>query len=303
MRSLNQTFMASLRFSAEDLSTIKRIGEYRGRQDLYRRQTPETLKALQDYAIIESSESSNRLEGIRAPRGRIEGLVRRDAKPRGRSEQEIAGYRDALRLIHTSATDMPFNHGVVLQLHRIMYSFLPQPGGRWKMVDNEIVEIDPATGSRRVRFKPVPAVSTPQAMEDLTSSYRRALDELGTEPLIAVPLAVLDLLCIHPFTDGNGRISRLVTLQLLYQQGHEVGRYISLERVFEDAKEGYYESLEESSRGWHQGDHDAMPWLRYFWGVLLRTYEEFSNRVGVMGRRWPGWLLSDYRSSNATVLA
>lgn len=284
MRSLNQPYLARLRYSTDDLSTIKGIGEYRGRQELYRRQTPETLKALQNFAIIESSKSSNRLEGIRVPRERIEGLVRRDAKPRGRSEQEIAGYRDALKLIHTSAMDMPFNSGVVLQLHRTMYSFLPQPGGRWKIVDNEIVEIDPATGSRRVRFKPVPALAVAQAMDDLVSGYTRALVDLRTEPLIAVPLAILDLLCIDPFTDGNGRISRLVTLQLLYQHGHEVGRYISLERIFEDSKEGYYETLEESSRGWHDGEHDIMPWVRYFWGVLLRACEEFTARVGAMGR-------------------
>ncbi|MFH1843325.1 MAG: Fic family protein [bacterium] len=284
MRSLTPTFLNRLSFTSGDLGAIARIGEFRGRQDLYRRQTPETLKALQVFAIIESSESSNRLEGIRAPRERIERLVRRDATPRGRSEQEIAGYRDVLRLIHKSAPDMPFSPNLVLQLHRMMYSYLPQPGGSWKMTDNEIVEIDPVTGERRVRFRPLPAVVVPQAMEDLAAGCRGSLQEQAGEPLVVVPLTILDLLCIHPFTDGNGRISRLVTLLLLYQHGYEVGRFISLERVFEDAKEGYYESLQSASTGWHQAEHDVMLWLRYFWGVLLRAYEEFASRVGVLGR-------------------
>ena len=283
MRSLSQAYLEALSFSAQDLGTIQEIGANRGRQDLFKRQTPETLRALQTHAIIESSESSNRLEGIVAPRKRIEGLVRRDAKPKNRSEQEIAGYRDGLRLIHESFKGMEFTPNLILQLHTRLYGYLPQSGGTWKPVDNEIVERNPETGERMVRFKPLAAVAVPQAMEDLCAGYGRELIEPRGEPLVLVPLALLDFLCIHPFTDGNGRISRLLTLLLLYRSGYEVGRFISLERVFEDARDGYYETLHVSSQGWHEGEHDAMPWVRYFWGVLLKAYQEFEERVGALG--------------------
>ena len=283
MRSLSPSYLGSLTFTAADLGTIAAIGANRGRQDLYRRQTPGTLRTLQTRAIIESSESSNRLEGIEAPRRRIEGLVRRDARPRNRSEQEIAGYRDVLRLIHDAAAGMTFTPDLVLQLHTRLYGYLPQPGGAWKPVDNEIVQTDPATGERRLRFRPLPAVAVPQAMDDLCAAYARESAAPEGEPLVLVPLAVLDFLCIHPFADGNGRISRLLTLLLLYRSGYDVGRYISLERVFEDARDGYYETLLASSGGWHEGAHDAMPWVRYFWGVMLKAYEEFEARVGRLG--------------------
>ncbi len=234
---------------------------------------------MRRVAQIESAESSNRIEGIEAPRRRIQGLVMGGAAPENRSEQEIAGYRDALSLVHESAAHIEPTANVIRQLHTTMYRYLPQPGGNWKMVDNEIVERD-ATGVLRVRFRPVSAVATPQAMDDLAIGLRRALHAEQRPGLIVAPLAVLDFLCIHPFTDGNGRVSRLLTLLLLYRLGHEVGRYISLERITEESKETYYEALETSSRGWHEGRHDAHPWLDYFWGVLLRAYAEFTERVG-----------------------
>ena len=280
---MNANYLNSLSFSAHDLGTIREIGANRGRQDLFKRQTPETLQTLLTHAIIESSESSNRMEGIVASRKRIEGLVRRDAKPRNRSEQEIAGYRDGLRLIHESHTGMDFTPNLILQLHTRLYGYLSQPGGSWKTADNEIIERDPQTGEKVVRFKPLAAVAVPQAMEDLCSGFTKELLVEDGEPLVLIPLAILDFLCIHPFADGNGRISRLLTLLLLYRSGYEVGRYISLERVFEGAREGYYESLYASSQGWHEGMHDPMPWVRYFWGVLLKAYREFEDRVGSLG--------------------
>lgn len=283
MHSLNPNYLMSLSFSAKDLGTIREIGANRGRQDLFKRQTPETLQTLQTHAMIESSESSNRLEGIVAPRNRIEGLVRRDAQPRNRSEQEIAGYRDGLRLIHESHAGMEFTPNLILQLHSRLYGYLSQPGGYWKPVDNEIVERDSRTGEQVVRFTPLAAVAVPQAMEDLCTGLKNELLVEEGEPLVLIPLSLLDFLCIHPFADGNGRISRLLTLLLLYSNGYEVGRYISLERVFEDARDGYYETLYESSQGWHDGKHDAMPWIRYFWGVLLKAYREFEERVGSLG--------------------
>jgi Fic family protein len=177
---------------------------------------------------------------------------------------------------------MPFSVNVILQLHSIMYRYMPANGGHWKMTDNEIVERNSDGEIIQVRFKPASAVTTPQAMDELTSRFKAAVVSERFEPLVLVPLAILDLLCIHPFTDGNGRTSRLCTLQLLYHFGYEVGRYISIERIFEESKDSYYETLHLSSQNWHEGKHDVYPWINYFWGVLLRAYQEFEERVGTI---------------------
>jgi Fic family protein len=280
-KSLISLYLDEITFQGNEVSTLKRLGEYRGRQDLFRHRAPEILASLRQVAIIESAESSNRLEGIVAPRDRVEALVMRPTVPANRSEQEIAGYRDALNLIHEAAADMALSVNVILQLHTMIYRFLPGGGGRWKMTQNNIVERNPDGSLHRVRFTPVAPVATQQAMDDLVNGYGRAVEE-DREPLIVVPLAVLDFLCIHPFSDGNGRVARLLTLLLLYHFDFAVGRYISLERVIEESKETYYEALEASSRGWHQGRHDPHPWMRYLWGVLLAAYKEFEERVGAV---------------------
>jgi len=286
MHSLATEHLIRLAFDAAQLATIQRLGEARGRQDLFIAQIPEQLEVLRQAAVVESSESSNRIEGVVAAPGRVEAIVLRAAAPRDRSEQEIAGYRDALQLIHESHEHMGFTTNVVLQLHSMLFRFLPSEGGTWKATDNEIVERDAQGRVTRVRFTPVPAVGTPGAMLALTSAYTAAQREGRFDPLILVPLTVLDFLCIHPFRDGNGRMARLLSLLLLYHSRYRVGRYISLERVVEESKETYYEALERSSQGWHEGRHDTRPWLDYFWGVLLRAYREFEERVGVlsMGR-------------------
>jgi Fic family protein len=277
-KSLASQYLDGISFSGADLSTLKRLGEFRGRQELFRQRSPEALELLKRVAVIESAESSNRIEGVTAPHDRIEALVMRPTAPANRSEQEIAGYRDALNLIHETAREMAFSVNVVLQVHTVLYRFLSGGGGRWKMTSNEIVERNPDGSLHRIRFTPVSPVATPQAMEDLVAGYDRAVDE-EREQLVVVPLAVLDFLCIHPFTDGNGRMARLLSLLLLYHFDFEVGRYISLERVIEQSKETYYEALEASSKGWHEGRHDARPWMSYFWGVLLAAYKEFEERV------------------------
>lgn len=230
------------------------MGEHRGRQALFCKQSPEVLESLKEVAIIESSESSNRLEGITAPHHRIAALIK-GTQPKNRSEQEIAGYRDALSLIHESGVHMQFSTNVILQLHAMLY-----------------------------RFRATPAVTTPFAMEELARNYTHAIQVIQQEPLVVVPAAILDFLCIHPFSDGNGRTARLLTLLLLYHFDYQVGKYISLERIFEDSKESYYETLEYSSQGWHDDRQDIMPWLNYFWGVLLRAYKEFEERVGAIRR-------------------
>jgi len=282
MQSLDIRFLKGLQFTAEHISTLKKIGECQGRQKLYTQQTPEVLKSLQQLAMIESSECSNRLEGITAPHARVEAIVQKSTNPRNRSEQEIAGYRDALNLIHESAEHMPFSENIILQLHATIYRYLPEQGGRWKVSDNEIVERNPDGTVRRVRFKPVKALATPGAIGAMVKQYREALEIQHQEPLVVAPLAILDFLCIHPFSDGNGRSARLLTSLLLYHFDYQVGRYISLERIFEESSESYYDTLEASSQGWHEGQHNVLPWLTYFWGVLLRAYSEFEARVGTI---------------------
>jgi len=246
---------------------------------LYRQQSLESLEALRTLALVESTESSNRLEGVVATPQRLREVVLRDAAPADRSEQEIAGYRDALGLIHESASAMPVSVNVIRQLHQMLYRYQPATGGHWKATQNDIVERAAGGSVARVRFRLVAPVATPGAMNALIASWSRARD-LEREPLLLVPLFILDFLRIHPFADGNGRTARLLTLLLLYRSGYDVGRYISLERVIEESRETYYEALESSSTGWHGGSHDPYPWLEYFWGMLLRAYSEFRERAG-----------------------
>ena len=283
MHSRAPEFLTNLRFDGLQIATLRALGEHRGKQQLYVAQSPEVLSGLRRIAVIESTESSNRLEGVVVPKDRLKSLVIKNAAPQNRSEQEVAGYRDALGLIHESAEHMHFAENVILQLHTILYRYMPQPGGHWKATNNDIVEKHP-DGSVRIRFQPVAAHLTPIAMHDLVSRYGTANSQQIADPLVLVPLCILDFLCIHPFPDGNGRLARLLTLLLLYQFDYAVGRYISLERIFEDSKESYYETLETSSQGWHEGKHNVLPWLNYFWGSLLRAYKEFEERVGTIER-------------------
>ena len=283
MHSLVPDYLAKLRFDAQQLATLRALGEYRGKQRLYLAQSPEVLSDLRQVSVVESTESCNRLEGVVVAAHRLKSLVLKNATPKSRSEQEVAGYRDALGLIHESGAQMPFSEGTILQLHGILYRYMPQPGGHWKATNNDIVERH-ADGSTRIRLRRVAAHLTPMAMTDLIAGYRSALDQHLADPLVLVPLVILDFLCIHPFPDGNDRMARLLTLQLLYHLDYAVGRFISLERIFEASKEIYYETLEASSQGWHDGTHDIAPWLDYFWGALLRAYKEFEERVVTMER-------------------
>ena len=279
MPSLSAKYLTSLSFGRQALSTTRRLGEARGRQQLFVHQYPEQLEQLRTHAMVESTESSSRIEGVVAAPWRVEDLVVRHTAPRDRSEQEIAGYRDALQLIHESHAHMPFSTNIVLQMHSVLNRYLPSSGGRWKPADNEIVERDSAGRTVRVRFTPVPAAVTPAAMDRLTTDYRNASERNLADSLVLVPLAVLDFLCIHPFRDGNGRIARLLSQLLMYHADYRVGRYVSLERIIEESRATYYETLEESSQGWHEDTHDPHPWLQYFWGTLLRAYREFEERV------------------------
>ena len=279
MKSLSTGVLDALTLTPEHGSTFRALGEHRGEQVLFSQQTPEALETLRTVAMVESTESSNRLEGVVAAPDRLRDVVLRDAAPADRSEQEIAGYRDALGLIHDSADYMAFSLNVIQQLHAMLYRYRPGTGGRWKATQNDIVERAADGSITRVRFRPVSPVATPGAMQDLITLWDQTQDQ-QREPLLVIPLVILDFLCIHPFADGNGRTARLLTLLLLYRSGYTVGRYISLERVIEESRETYYEALEASSEGWHEGEHDPFPWLEYFWGTLLRAYGEFRARAG-----------------------
>lgn len=282
MHSLDINYLSKINFSAAQLSTLHQIGEYRGKQSLYFQQTPELLDSMRQRAMIESNEASNRLEGIIAPHHRIAAIALKTSQPLNRSEQEIAGYRDALDILHESAEVMRFTSNVVLQIHGALCRYLPNTGGRWKNEDNEIVERNPDGSIREVRFKPVRAFETPIMMDELVKRYHLALDQYHFEPLFIIPLTVLDFLCIHPFTDGNGRTARLIALMMMYHFDYQVGRYISLERIFENTKERYYDTLKYCSEGWHEGKHDALPWVNYFWSVLLLAYQQLEERVGTI---------------------
>lgn len=282
MRSLDPDILERQPISPALLIAIREVGEFKGKQELFRQQSPQVLETLRAAAVIQSTESSNRIEGVTAPPERIVQIVSFGAEPRNRSEQEIAGYRDVLRTIHASHAHIPLTTGVVLQLHRDLYQFLPGLGGRWKGAPNEITERFP-DGTTRVRFRTVPPHQTPEAMEQLHARFARLSDEGRFDPLLLIPAYVLDFLCIHPFPDGNGRMARLLSLLLLYKAGYEVGRYVSLEQRVEQSKEGYYDSLLQSSLGWHEGAHSLLPWWEYFCGVMLRSaYREFERRIGVV---------------------
>ncbi len=282
MHSLSSSFLDRLRFSASNLGTLRALAEFCGKQGLLAQQSPRVLESLRRVAMVESGESSNRLEGITAPHKRILELFGEGAAPRNRPEQEIAGYRDALSLAHGNHAGLPVSVAGVLRLHEVMMHYTPEPGGCWKAQDNVVIERY-ADGTRNVRFRPVPAHETPTAMARLVAGYENAVRRDGLEPLIVIPLAVLDFLCIHPFDDGNGRVSRLLTLLLLYHHGYDVGRYISLDRIFERTKDSYYDTLRRSSQGWHDGSHDVLPWMSYFWGVLTAAYREYEERVSSIG--------------------
>lgn len=279
MRSFEKDRLNLLSVPQELIVRIGKIRELKGRQELHQRQQPEVLKALRQSALIQSVESSNRIEQITASPARITQIVRKNATPQNRSEAEIAGYKHVLKSVHDNALNIPRSTSVILQFHRDLYRYVEGRGGYWKRADNSITETGP-DGKQKVRFETVPAFKTPSSMEQLQTEFNRAWDNGLIDRLVLIPAFILDFLSIHPFADGNGRMARLLALLHLYQDGLEVGRYISLERQIEDTKEQYYETLYASSQGWHEGRHDPMPFIDYFLSVvLLPAYRQFEESV------------------------
>ena len=253
------------------------VSEYKGKQELYAKQSPQVLKTLLETALIESAESSNRIEGVTVDHNRLKPLVIGHSNPRDRSEEEVAGYRKALDLIHKKYKSIKITPKTIKELHSLCRGEL-WDSGKWKEKDNDIIRKH-ADGRVEVIFKPVSATKTPDMMKQLCLSYEHSVSQRKYPELYAVACLVLDFLSIHPFRDGNGRVGRLLTLLVLYQHGFTVGKYISLERVIEQSKETYYEALNKSSQKWHETKHDVVPWFNYFLGTVLAAYKEFEERA------------------------
>jgi len=254
------------------------LGEAKGKQELFTRQSPQRLKALREHAMIESTVSSNRIEGVEIDASRIRAVVLGHPTLRDRNEEEIRGYRDALKLIHESSQRLAVSETMIRRFHRLSRGQIGD-AGQYKKKDVDIIETLPG-GRSRIRFKSVPATRTPAAMAELIAYWRDAVEEQRLHPLLVLAAFNLDFLCIHPFRDGNGRVSRLLLLLQCYHLGFEVGRYISLERLIEQNKPRYYETLEQSSQGWHEGKHDPWPYANYLLYILRTAYNEFADRAG-----------------------
>nr|WP_297933928.1 Fic family protein [uncultured Blautia sp.] len=264
----------------EIVKKLTLIHEYKGEQRLFIEAHKDELNELVEIAKVQSTEASNRIEGISTAEDRLKNLVQAKTTPRNRDESEIAGYRDVLNTIHENYDYIPINTNYLLQLHRDLYKFLGNvDGGIFKTSDNIIQETD-ADGNERIRFKPVAAWETPVSIDELCKVFSEAKNEV--EPLLLDIMFILDFLCIHPFNDGNGRMSRLLTLLLLYQSGFIVGKYISIEKIIEESKETYYEALQDSSINWHENENDYKPFVNYMLGVIVKAYKEFESRVKLL---------------------
>jgi Fic family protein len=278
MTSLEENRTAGLQVPIETGWLLASCMEARGKQDLWTKQKPEVLKALRDQAIVQSVESSNRIEGVTVDARRLRPLVLGSARPQDRPEEEIAGYRKALDWIFTSRRPIEVSPKTILRLHSLARGGMSGDAGKWKSKDNEIIEIRP-DGERVVRFIPTSAKETPGAVENLCREYLEAAERKSLPQLLLIGAFVLDFLCIHPFRDGNGRVSRLLTTLLLEKDGFVVARFISLERLIEENREGYYQSLHQSSQGWHDSSNDIVPWWSFFLFIISRAYREFAEAV------------------------
>ena len=271
-----------LTLSHDLLNMLTKIHEYKGKQELYIATKPEILNKLTNLALIQSTEASNKIEGIATTDGRLKQIVAEKVQPRNRDEEEIAGYRDVLKLIHDSYEYIRVVPNDILTLHKNLYNYSAKNyKGKFKSGDNVITEKD-LDGNERVRFVPAPAYLTPDLIDELCYQYNQAIQKAEIDPLLLIPCFVLDFLSIHPFSDGNGRMSRLLTLLLLYKSGYLVGKYISIEMLIEESKQTYYEALQASSVGWLENEQDYTPFVRYLVGIILRAYENFSERFEII---------------------
>lgn len=282
MRAFNYSAIKEQKWDSEILGLVAAIYKEAGKQELYLKQRPEQLEKLVDIAKVQSTEASNAIEGIVTTNIRIRQIVNEKTTPKNRDEQEIAGYRDALNIIHDSFDAIPITQNYILQLHKIMYSHMNNPlAGRTKTVQNYISATYP-DGHTETLFIPLAPYETPEALERICEEYNRVIGNMELEPLIAIPIFIHDFLCIHPFNDGNGRMSRLLTALLLYRSGFYAGKYISLEAKIAKNKDLYYNSLAKSQTGWHEGNENAVPFIKYILGTILAAYKDFEERMSLV---------------------
>ena len=284
MRTFDYAAFSKKMWDTETLNYTSLIHEYKGKQDLYIRQKPMELKKLVEIAKVQSTESSNRIEGIVTTSSRIEAIVKEKTTPRNRDEYEIAGYRDVLNTVHESHDYIPIRGNYILQLHRDLMQYTGSNlGGVYKITQNYLKETR-EDGTEFIRFTPVAPFETEMYVNQICECYHKAFEEQKVDPLLIIPVFIHDFLCIHPFNDGNGRMSRLLTLLLLYQSGYQVGRYISIEKHIEKTKMSYYDALDLASQGWHEGEENSEPFIKYMLGVILACYREFESRVEVLSK-------------------
>ena len=282
MRDYDYSKIYDSLLTPDAVALLTQIHEFKGEQTLFIEAKKDTLTQLVEIARIQSTEASNKIEGIYTSNDRLKKLVQEKTMPQSRSEREIAGYRDVLATIHENHDYIPLRPSTILQLHRDLYRFSGKAiGGSYKNADNVIEETD-EQGNKSVRFRPTAAWETPEAVERACTAFNDACQNAAYDPLLLISVFILDFLCIHPFNDGNGRMSRLLTLLLLYRTGYIVGKYISIEKLIEQSKETYYEALQESSAGWHENENDYAPFVRYQLGVIVAAYRDFSSRVQLL---------------------
>lgn len=282
MRAFHYSEIKNQKWDSEILGLIAAIYKEAGKQEMYLKQRPEELEKLVEIAKVQSTEASNAIEGIVTTNTRIKQLVAEKTTPRNRNEQEIAGYRDVLNLIHESFDAIPITQNYILQLHKILYSHMNNPmAGKTKSVQNYISATYP-DGHVETLFTPLAPFETPEALDQICEEYNRVIGNMEVEPLIAIPVFVHDFLCIHPFNDGNGRMSRLLTTLLLYRNSFYVGKYISLEAKIAQSKDLYYDVLRQAQTGWHEGTEDVVPFIKYLLGTILAAYKDFEDRFSLV---------------------
>ena len=287
MRSFNYSAIRDQKWDSEILGLIAAIYKEAGKQELYLKQRPEELEKLVEIAKVQSTEASNAIEGIVTTSTRIRQLVEEKTAPRNRDEQEIAGYRDALSIIPENFDAIPITQNYILQLHKVLYSHMNNPvAGRTKSVQNYISATYP-DGHTETLFTPLAPFETPEALDRICEEYNRVIGNMEVEPLIAIPVFIHDFLCIHPFNDGNGRMSRLLTTLLLYRNGFYVGKYISLEAKIAKNKDLYYGALRQAQTGWHDETEDAVPFIKYLLGTILAAYRDFEDRFALVEKKQP----------------
>ena len=287
MRIFNYSAIKDQKWDSDILGYIAAIYKEAGKQELYLKQRPDELEKLVEIAKIQSTEASNAIEGIVTTSTRIRQLMGEKTTPRNRDEQEIAGYRDALSVIHENFDAIPITRNYILQLHKIMYSHMNNPmAGQTKNVQNYISANYP-DGHTEILFTPLSPYETPEALDKICDEYNKVIGNFELEPLLAIPIFIHDFLCIHPFNDGNGRMSRLLTTLLLYRNGFYVGKYISLEAKIAKNKDLYYDALNRSQHGWHEGAEDVVPFIKYILGTILAAYKDFEDRFAIVEKKLP----------------